>query len=179
MTSACVVLKPRASGSPRLVNLDRPFFCPDGVTLSSVQAHWTRSGSGEYAPEPFQPTAIIRCGVATLLKRDYPDHQKTFGHPCKSEGYEWGIGFVPPDVPLFTASTGGLQWTRREGAGAGVEREIPHPVARLMLWACPSRYPSQQSANPSHQEGCRDPASSRIRRRDRICYLRTVGYFRR
>ncbi|MNE40663.1 hypothetical protein D3C80_1346970 [compost metagenome] len=100
-----------------------------------------------------------------------------FGPSYKSNGYEWGIGFVPPDVPLFTATTSGLQWTHR---GRGWRRTCnPHPFAQLMLWARPSRYASQQSAHPSHQEGCRGRASSRIRRRDRICCLRTVRCFRR
>lgn len=72
-----------------------------------------------------------------------------------------------------------VDYSGRTGGGAGAERAIPHPFAQLMLWARPSRYASQPSAHPSHQEGYRGPASFRIRRRDRICCLRTVGYFRR
>lgn len=33
--------------------------------------------------------------------KDCPDAQRTFGHPFKSNDYEWGIGFVPPDIPVL------------------------------------------------------------------------------
>lgn len=143
------------------------------IVSSGPMAAFHEASQGDSGDQP--RTGPVRRKASPLT--DYPDPQRTFGYSYKSNCYEWEIGFVPADVPLSTAATSGLQWTQQ--GGIGFKGAIPHPLAQFMLWARPSRYASQQSAHPSHQEGCRGPASSRRPRRDRICCLRSVGCFRR
>lgn len=66
----------------------------------------------------------LRDEVLGIVLRGCQDPRRTFGHPYKSKGYEWGVDFVPQMYPFLQQLR--VDYSARTEGRAGVKRAIPH-----------------------------------------------------